>query len=131
MRVQRPTTIIALLIVMFGVNLHHITPTFAQSARDLAKARYAAGRNAFNIQNYPEALKAFHEAYQLFPLPLMLYNIGSVYDRMNQPFKAIEYLEKFIQTGQDQGDEARAQLNILQKKVHTLSKLSRTSRNLT
>ena len=75
-------------------------------AKDIAKAAFKKGRAAFNDKRYVEALLAFERAYQSYPLPLMLYNIANVYERLNLLPQALNQYQAFIATGKDQKGEA-------------------------
>ena len=50
----------------------------AQTApeKELAQKRYKVGEQLYDIGQYEKALVEFEEAYRLYPLPAMLYNIA-------------------------------------------------------
>ena len=89
----------------------------APSTKELAKSAFKRGRVAFDQERYPEALKAFEEAYQHFPLPLMLYNIANVYERLKLFPQAIDKYKAFVKTGKDANGEAADKLKRLEDKT--------------
>ena len=89
----------------------------APSTKELAKSAFKRGRVAFDQERYPEALQAFEEAYQHFPLPLMLYNIANVYERLKLYPQAIKHYKAFVKTGKDVNGEAADKLERLETKT--------------
>ena len=86
-------------------------------AKDIAKTAFKRGRVAFNDKRYIEALLSFEEAYQSYPLPLMLYNIANVYERLNLLPQALNQYRSFIATGKDKTGEAADKVKRLEEKL--------------
>jgi hypothetical protein len=86
-------------------------------AKDIAKRAFKRGRVAFNDKRYVEALLAFEEAYQSYPLPLMLYNIANVYERLNLLPQALNQYRSFIATGKDKTGEAADKAQRIEEKL--------------
>ena len=86
-------------------------------AKDAAKSAFKKGRVAFNDKRYVEALIAFERAYQSYPLPLMLYNIANVYERLNLLPEALKQYRAFIATGKDTKGEAADKAKELEEKL--------------
>ena len=84
-------------------------------AKDSAKLAFKRGRDAFNNQRYVEALTAFEEAYRSYPLPLMLYNIANVYERLNLLPQALNKYQSFVATDQDKTGEAATKVQELKE----------------
>ncbi len=79
-------------------------PSEAQAAqtqdyRDkAARGLFEAGSVAFEEGRYEEALGHFQQAYQLSPnRHLLLYNVGSSFDRLRKDREALENFEKYLQ----------------------------------
>lgn len=88
-----------------------------KSAKDRAKTDFKRGKIAFGAKRYVEALVAFESAYQSYPLPLMLFNIASVYEQLNLLPQALKKYEAFVKTGKDQRGEAAAKITMLREKL--------------
>ncbi len=80
------------------------TPSDAQAAqtqdyRDkAARGLFEAGSVAFEEGRYEEALGHFKQAYELSPnRHLLLYNIGSSFDRLRKDREALENFERYLQ----------------------------------
>lgn len=95
----------------------YAAPVKRPTAKDRAKADFKRGKQAFNQKRYVEALTAFESAYQSYPLPLMLFNIASVYEQLNLLPQALEKYEAFIKTGKDQAGEAAAKADALRGEI--------------
>lgn len=80
---------------------------YAQSAKDIAKRSFAEGRQAYKKGQYPQALKAFQYAYQKYPIPMMLFNIASTYEAMEQLPQALKNYQALVDTGKDDGDASK------------------------
>lgn len=70
-----------------------------QDYRDkAARGLFEAGSVAFEEGRYEEALGHFKQAYELSPnRHLLLYNIGSSFDRLRKDREALENFEKYLQ----------------------------------
>lgn len=66
------------------------------AAIDEAKKRYANGQKLYEAGEFKAAVDEFKEAYRLTKNPLLLYNIGFVYDRMDDTSLALHYYNKFL-----------------------------------
>ena len=73
--------------------------TLAQSEpeKELTKKRYKVGEQLYDIGQYEKALVAFDEAYKLYPLPAMLYNIARAHEVLGNLEKAINNYKHFVQ----------------------------------
>lgn len=100
----------ALLLAGAVLALGAPPPASAQdddAAKKQAAALFRQGREFFEQARYPEALAAFEQANAIKPHPLMLYNIGQVYEAMGDLPRALDYYEQFLATGQGDGVEVR------------------------
>ena len=89
----------------------------AQDAKSVAKAAYAEGKAAFTAEDWPKALADFERAYQAYPLPLMLFNIASTYERMGDLPTALERYKAFVQTGKDSDGDAGKKVKELEGRL--------------
>lgn len=71
-------------------------PAPAPQALEQAKARFAKGKELYDKGDKAAAVEEFKEAYKLSRNPLLLYNVGLVYDDLKDPRLALYYYEKFL-----------------------------------
>lgn len=71
-------------------------------ARDQeARTLYEAGRVAFEEERFEDALGYFEQSYDLSGRPELLYNMGSVADRLRRNAVALEHFEAFLEAMPD------------------------------
>jgi hypothetical protein len=66
-----------------------------------ARAHFAAGQKLFEAGNLKGAVEELKEAYRLSKNPLLLYNVGLVYDQLGDAPLALHYFAKFIDEQKD------------------------------
>jgi hypothetical protein len=66
-----------------------------------AKRRYAEGEKRFAAGDLAGAAEAFKEAFRLTSNPILLYNLGFVYDKQGDATLAVLYYEKFLADAPD------------------------------
>jgi tetratricopeptide (TPR) repeat protein len=66
------------------------------SARDEARERFDRGLKLFEEGDSAGALSEFKRAYELVASPVVLYNIGLVYEAMRRPVDAVDALDKVL-----------------------------------
>jgi hypothetical protein len=71
-------------------------PVLAGDAKQEAKARFMAGQSHYNLNEYPEALNKFKEAYRIFPDPVFLYNLGQCERQLGHFEEAIRFYRSFL-----------------------------------
>lgn len=69
-------------------------PTAADIAK--AKAAFAAGKQAFDSGDFPDAITKFRESYNLSKNPVLLYNIGFANESAGMDDIALYYYRKFL-----------------------------------
>ena len=104
------------------ISLHSpqvISSAYAEqlSAKKKAQRSFKQGRVAYNQGHFEASLRHFEEAYRTYPLPLMLFNIASVYERLGLLPLAIEKYKAFIASGKDKRGEGAAKVSALEKKI--------------
>jgi tetratricopeptide (TPR) repeat protein len=67
----------------------------------LALAHYEEGSKAYDEGRYAEALDSFTAAYDLSPLPGLLFNIGQCHRQLKQHEKSVEYFERYLKEETD------------------------------
>lgn len=72
-------------------------PAADDTTREQAREHFDRGLRLFNEGDNAGALAEFQQAYQLIQHPLVLYNIGLVYEATKRPVAAVEALDKLLQ----------------------------------
>jgi hypothetical protein len=68
----------------------------SKEAKQEAKARFVSGQSHYNLNEFPEALVDFKEAYRLFPDPVFLYNLGQCERQLGHNEEAIRFYRSFL-----------------------------------
>lgn len=104
------------------------TGAIAQDAKKKAKARklFDEGVAALEQHEYKGALASFEEAYAASPHWMVLAHIGTCQSKLNEPVKAINALEKYLEEGGEDIDPeerkaARTLITEQRKKVGVLN----------
>ncbi len=86
------------------------------SRRTLQKARqhYDAGTSHYAAADYGAAMAEFQEAYRLSHLPDLLYNLGKVAEKMEDPAGAADYLRRYLTERPDAPDAPAIRGQVLQ-----------------
>lgn len=71
-------------------------PTSSQAAEEEAKAKFQAGKQAFRLGEYDEAIALWKEAYRLKDNPAFLFNIGLAYREKGDLPRAVQFLENYL-----------------------------------
>ena len=61
-----------------------------------AKKSFSEGQKEFKKANYKKAIELWERAYELKPLPLLLYNISLAYERLEDKEAALLYAQRYI-----------------------------------
>lgn len=101
-------------ICLFGLALSGLTlgPAVVYAQDDAAsiarqvEALSVEAADHFRAEEYEEAIALFEEAYDLEPVPNLLFNIGRCYEQLEEWELAKEHFEQFI-TSPDVATEAR------------------------
>jgi hypothetical protein len=68
----------------------------SREAKQEAKSRFVSGQSHYNLNEFPEALVDFKEAYRLFPDPVFLYNLGQCERQLGHNEEAIRFYRSFL-----------------------------------
>jgi tetratricopeptide (TPR) repeat protein len=86
--------IIALLLT-FGALAAPVVRAQDDATKAQAQQLYADGEKAYQKGKYADALASFQKAYDLVPLPALLYNVAQCYRRMNDHVHAVETYDRY------------------------------------
>jgi tetratricopeptide (TPR) repeat protein len=82
------------------------------SAADPAKEAFGAGKKLYDKGKYAEAVKKFEDAYALRPHPVIFFNIGKCYEKLDVPAKAMRAYRDYLRLLPDATDKAAVQDSI-------------------
>ena len=96
---------VVVLSVVLGTGLFGST-SFGQEGEPPREAVEAArrGRALFDSGRAREAIVELQAAYDLFPVPTLLHNIGRCYEEIGNACEASSYYRRFLREGTPQGD---------------------------
>ncbi|MBT8493071.1 MAG: hypothetical protein KJO07_08430 [Deltaproteobacteria bacterium] len=93
--------LVALLTVSVGaIPLATAKPKKSKKAskkdKDQAKKFFLEGKSQQDAGNYAKAAKLYRKAYDLFPIPILLFNLGQVYRLDGKKHMALDYYERYL-----------------------------------
>jgi iron complex outermembrane receptor protein len=83
-----------------------------ESATAQARAHLTAAINAYDLGRYAEAAMEMEQAYQLKPVPDLLYNLAQCYERLNRLTDAATAYRRYLDTKADAQDRATVESRI-------------------
>lgn len=88
----------------------------AATSDAFARKIFAAGKAAYEIGNYQEALKYFQQAYELSGRSQLLYNVGQAADRLRYDETALAALKRYLaeQPEAENRQEVQERIRVLQ-----------------
>ncbi len=101
---------------------------FAQQAADSTEVAQkveilsSKGAQKYRDQDYRGAIEAFEQAYELEPVPNLLYNIAKCYEKLENWDRAISYYERFVVAPDVESDarqHALSQVQSLRQKTQS------------
>lgn len=88
-------TVLAAAIVSASVP-HAVAQPAPASAEEEAKAKFMAGKQAYRLGEYDEAIALWKEAYRLKDNPAFLFNIGQAYREKGDLPRAVQFFENYL-----------------------------------
>jgi tetratricopeptide (TPR) repeat protein len=79
----------------------------APNPREQAKVEFDKGQVQYRVGHFQEALEAYTRAYELFPAPALLFNIGQCHKNLQNHERAIFFFEGYLH---DEANPARRAL---------------------
>jgi tetratricopeptide (TPR) repeat protein len=83
-------------------------PAAPDDQKELARAAYAAGRQAFSARQFEEAVRQYKRADSILPKPLLHFYIAQAQAGLEQWVEARESLRKFAATSEEAASQASA-----------------------
>lgn len=74
-------------------------PAWAGKAEAQAKAAAKAGKSAFQLGRFDEALKQYEKAYAAKPVPGLLFNLGQCHRQLGHTEQALHYFKLYLESG--------------------------------
>jgi tetratricopeptide (TPR) repeat protein len=76
-------------------------PATADRRDGTAREQFRKAEKAFSVGAFDKALEHYQKAYELEPLPGLLFNMGQCYRNLGNPERAIFFYERFLQLAKD------------------------------
>ena len=95
--------------------------------RKKAKRYEKKGKKAYKKGNYDDAIVAFELAYERYPDPRYLFNVGRCHDKLGDLFKAMEFTQRYVgevEEGEEREDADEMVAMLRAKLVKTSGELS-------
>ncbi len=83
-----------------------------EDAKHAAKARFMAGQKHYNLNEFPEALREFKEAYRLYSDPVFLFNLGQCERQLGHAEEAIRFYRNYLREQPKAQNRAEVQRRI-------------------
>ena len=90
--------------------------------KELAEKRYRVGAQLYDISQYAKALVEFNEAYRLYPLPDMLFNIARCHEVLGDLEQAIRAYKLFLEKKPDSPHASRVKARLRSLRERLVSK---------
>jgi tetratricopeptide (TPR) repeat protein len=89
---------LAMVLVLVSAPIARAQPTdpATDPTTDRAKALYAEGSKSYDLREYQKAIDAFRAAYDLQPVPLLLFNTGQAYRQLNDCENARSFYQSYL-----------------------------------
>lgn len=97
-------------------------------ATEKAKQLFKQGSQHFEAGRLGQALAAFEQANAIKPHPLMLYNIGQVFEEMQDLRRAIDTWKKYLGSGPDDADQIKAKITKLEAELAEFAQVTLRTR---
>src|SRR5262245_51929487 len=78
----------------------------AASEPDEARALFKKGQAHYNVDQFPQAVDLFKQAYLLHPDPTFLYNIAQCHRKLGDVNEALSYFRKYLRMAPDASNRA-------------------------
>lgn len=103
--------LLILCLTMLSLSAHGDSETSGQQEclrDDLCRAQYTLARELSKNGRLSEAVSAYEAAYQRRPVPILLFNIGRLFHRLNHYAEAVRYYSRYLDTQPPSEAEQRA-----------------------
>jgi tetratricopeptide (TPR) repeat protein len=91
---------LALLLLVVTVAIAHA------DAKDDARAHVATADTAFKLGHFDDALAEYEKAYELFPAPALLFNLGQCHRNLRHWERAVFFFEGYLRERPDAPNRA-------------------------
>ena len=84
------------VLLALGIVLGAATATVRADNKDDARAHVAVGDTHYKLGEFAEALAEYTRAYELYPAPPLLFNLGQCHRNLKQWDKAVFFFEGYL-----------------------------------
>lgn len=89
------------MLALLSLLAQETPATASRRAKSAAQAMLKQGTSLYARGEYADALESFQKAYDLYPSPKLLFNIGRANNELRRPVEAIVAFETFLAQGSD------------------------------
>jgi len=91
-----------------------IPPASAQGDvnREIAKKHYELGEKLYQFKDYKKALDEFQKAYDLAPIPALMFNMGRCHEKLGATEDALKHYRRFLAAKPDAPNRADVEARI-------------------
>lgn len=96
MSIVGPVDPIGIVVVALSLALFAPQAAAQEGVEERAQALYAEGETAYAAENYESALESFIAAYELIPVPGLLFNIGQCHRKLGHHQEAADFFKRYL-----------------------------------
>src|ERR1043165_974907 len=100
---------------VFAIALALVGPAYADGNRDKALKLFEDSNKAYKSGKFEEAADLLKDAYQLFPEPILLYNLGRAQEGLGDPKAALDSYERYLKEAKQVDDRGA-----IERRIETL-----------
>ena len=80
--------------------------------REIAKKHYELGEKLYEYGDYNKALGEFNKAYELAPIPALMFNMGRCHEKLGDLKQAVRHYQRFLAAKPNAGNRAEIEEKI-------------------
>jgi hypothetical protein len=93
---------VRVVVLLGAVLLAGLGTARADNGRESARAHFRRAEKAFSLGKFQQALEQYEAAYDLQPLPGLLFNMGQCHKNLGNSQRAIFFYERYLEVAQDE-----------------------------
>jgi tetratricopeptide (TPR) repeat protein len=91
-----------------------------EQSKSTARAAYERGVTQYNLGHFNAAIPEFEKAYELEPVPVLLYNIAQAHRQLGNNERAIFFYRRYVESAPKAGNRAD-----VERRIHELEEVLR------
>jgi hypothetical protein len=107
----------SVLLVVAGLSMAAAGPALAAGAKEQARAEFDKAQIQYKVGHFQDALDGYSRAYELFPAPAFLFNIGQCHKNLKNYERAIFFFEGYLREEKNPDKRALAESLLAESKA--------------